>query len=167
MIAVGPNFFYTVTLPCTLWFLDKGKKKTDRKDKILFIDASKIFNQIDRAHREFLPEQIEFITNIVRLYRGENIEYSQGSKEIMKKSFPKDKYQDIAGLCRVATIKQIEDQGWSLNSGRYVGVVEKINDDVNFRDCLENLNKEFQILNTQSAKLEQRIVHNIERILER
>lgn len=43
MIAIGSNFFYTVTLPCTLWFFDKGKKHTDRKDKVLFIDARNIF----------------------------------------------------------------------------------------------------------------------------
>jgi type I restriction enzyme M protein len=63
MITVGPNFFYTVTLPCTLWFLDKGKKGTEREDRILFVDARHIFNQVDRAHREFTPEQVEFIVN--------------------------------------------------------------------------------------------------------
>jgi type I restriction-modification system DNA methylase subunit len=61
MVSIGPNFFYTVTLPCTLWFLDRGKTKTNRKDKVLFIDARHTFRQIDRAHRDFTPEQIEFI----------------------------------------------------------------------------------------------------------
>ena len=74
MVSIGPNFFYTVTLPCTLWFLDRGKAKTPRKDKVLFIDARHIFRQIDRAHRDFTPEQIEFLANIVRLYRGESAE---------------------------------------------------------------------------------------------
>lgn len=55
MIAIGPNFFYTVTLLCTLWFFDKGKAKMDRKDKVLFIDARHIFRQIDWAHRNFTP----------------------------------------------------------------------------------------------------------------
>src|SRR5574341_2250229 len=80
MIAIGSNFFYTVTLPCTLWFFDKGKRRdaingvsTDRKDKVLFIDARNIYTQIDRAHREFIPEQMEFIANIVKLYRNEPI----------------------------------------------------------------------------------------------
>lgn len=49
MVAVGPNVFYTVTLPCTLWFLDKGKTRTSRAAKVLFIDARHIFRQIDRA----------------------------------------------------------------------------------------------------------------------
>ena len=100
MVSVGPNFFYTVTLPCTLWFLDQGKSKTSRKDKVLFIDARHIFRQIDRAHRDFTPEQIEFIANIVRLYRGEDIESEAGSAELMKQNFPKGKYVDVAGLCK-------------------------------------------------------------------
>ena len=74
IVAVGSNFFYTVTLPVTLWFLDRGKRGTEREDKVLFIDARKIFRQIDRAHRDWLPEQIEFLANIARLYRGENVE---------------------------------------------------------------------------------------------
>ncbi len=73
MIAIGSNFFYTVTLSCTLWFLDRDKKNTDRKDKILFIDARDIFRQIDRAHREFTSEQVEYIASIVRAYRGEDV----------------------------------------------------------------------------------------------
>ena len=71
IVSVGPNFFYTVTLPCTLWFFDKGKAKTARKDQVLFIDARHVFRQIDRAHRDFTPAQVEFLANIVRLWRGE------------------------------------------------------------------------------------------------
>src|SRR5437660_1785322 len=81
MISVGPNFFYTVTLPCTLWFLDRGKSKTKRKERVLFIDARHIFRQIDRAHRNFTTEQIEFISNIARLYRGKEIESEAGSAD--------------------------------------------------------------------------------------
>jgi type I restriction enzyme M protein len=104
MISIGSNFFYTVTLLCTLWFLDRGKKGTKRKDKVLFIDARQMFNQIDRAHRDFTPEHLEFIANIVRLYRGEEIETSSGSQLAVKQKFPKTKYVDVPGLCKVATI---------------------------------------------------------------
>ena len=103
MVSVGPNFFYTVTLPCTLWFLDRGKRATKRKDQVLFIDARPIFRQIDRAHRDFTPEQIEFLANIVRLYRGEETETAAGSQHLMEASFPKGKYTDLPGLCKVAT----------------------------------------------------------------
>ncbi len=77
MVAIGPNFFYTVTLPCTLWFLDRGKRDSAARETVLFIDARQIFRQIDRAHREFTPEQIEFLANIVRLYRGEPLETAE------------------------------------------------------------------------------------------
>jgi len=166
MIAVGSNFFYTVTLPCTLWFLDKGKRNLERKDKVLFIDARKIYQQIDRAHREFLPEQIEFIANIVRLYRGEDIEIVHGSEELIKERFPKGKYQDVAGLCKVATIKEIEEQGWSLNPGRYVGVTEKDEDEFDFKERLEELNEELQVLNVEARELENQISENITKIME-
>jgi len=61
--------FYNVTLPCTLWFFDKDKVNTDRKDTVLFINAKEIFRQVDRAHREFTDEQLEYITRIAQLYR--------------------------------------------------------------------------------------------------
>ena len=88
MVAIGTNFFYTVTLPVTLWFLDKGKKGTDGEDEVLFIDARHLFRQIDRAHRDFLPEQIELLANIVRLYRGEDVETVAGSETLLKERFP-------------------------------------------------------------------------------
>lgn len=164
--SVGPNFFYTVTLPCTLWFLDRGKTKTDRKKKVLFIDARHIFRQIDRAHREFTPEQIEFLANIVRLYRGEEPETEAGSGELMKKNFPKGKYADVLGLCSVATLDKIETQGWSLNPGRYVGVAERAADDFEFGVKLEELNEELEKLNSEALDLEGQISLNVTALLE-
>jgi len=167
VVAVGPNMFYTVTLPCTLWFFDKGKKKTDRKDKVLFLDARHIYHQIDRAHRDFLPAQIEFLSNIVRLYRGEEPESAYGSAQPMKEKFPKGKYVDVAGLCKVATLKEIDSQGWSLNPGRYVGVApgEEVSDE-DFKEQLETLNEELETLNAQAHELEQTIARNVSEILE-
>ncbi|MGK7920596.1 MAG: N-6 DNA methylase [Trichodesmium sp.] len=163
MVAVGSNFFYTVTLPCTLWFLDKGKATGKRREKVLFIDARHIYEQIDRAHREFSEEQIEFLANIVRLYRGESVEMGN---ELMAENFPDGVYHDVAGLCRVATIDQIEAQGWSLNPGRYVGVAERVEDeDFDFSDRLEELNEELEVLNSESRELEERIGENVREIL--
>jgi type I restriction enzyme M protein len=173
MISIGPNFFYTVTLPCTLWFLDRGKSKTDRKDKVLFIDARHIFRQVDRAHRTFSPKQIEFLANIVRLYRGEKPEFIAGDDDEylgtdpdLKETFPKLKYSDVAGLCKVATLKEIEAQGWSLNPGRYVGVAEKGEDDFDFAERLEELNEELEVLNSEAHELEERIAANVAKLLE-
>ena len=165
MVAVGPNMFYTVTLPCMLWFLDKGKKGTDRQDKVLFLDARHIYRQIDRAHRDFTPEQIEFLANIVRLYRGAKPENQHGSNKMMAEKFPKGTYVDIPGLCKVATIKEIEAQGWSLNPGRYVGVAEGVIDDFDFKERLEELNEELEVLNIKARELEDKISENVATIL--
>lgn len=165
MVAIGPNFFYTVTLPCTLWFLDKGKQGTPRADQVLFIDARHIFRQIDRAHRDFTPEQIEFLANIVRLYRGEQVETAHGSAKQLKEIFPDGKYVDIAGLCKVATLAEIEAQGWSLNPGRYVGVAAGAVDDVDFAERLEELNEELEVLNAEARELEGRIAENVVKLL--
>ena len=165
MIAVGPNFFYTVTPPCTLWFFDKGKRQTERGDKVLFIDARDIYRQVDRAHREFTPEQIEFIANIVRLYRGQPVETMNGSEGMLKEHFPEGKYADIPGLCKVATIDEIEAQGWSLNPGRYVGVAQKDEEDYDFFEKLQELNEELEQLNAEAAELEERIRENVGRLL--
>lgn len=72
MVSMPSNMFFTVTLPATLWFFDKQKIHTDRKDKILFLDARNVYRQIDRAHREWTEEQQQNLAAIVRLYRGEN-----------------------------------------------------------------------------------------------
>lgn len=165
MIAVGPNFFYTVTLPCTLWFFDKGKRQTERGDKVLFIDARNIYRQVDRAHREFTPEQIEFIANIVRLYRGQPVETMKGSEGMLKEHFPEGKYVDVPGLCKVATINEIEAQSWSLNPGRYVGVARKEEEDYDFFEKLQELNEELEQLNAEAAELEERIRENVGQVL--
>jgi type I restriction enzyme M protein len=208
MVAIGPNFFYTVTLPCTLWFFDKGKanppkspfrkgglsreipldhpfskgdsscsplyergaggdlKGVRTKDKVLFIDARHIFRQLDRAHRDFTPEQIEFIANIARLYRGEEPEYTHGSAAMLKEKFPAGRYADVPGLCKVATVTEIEAQGWSLNPGRFVGVAEREADDFVFTERLEELNEELEVLNGEARELEERIAENVSKLLE-
>lgn len=166
MIAIGSNFFYTVTLPCTLWFLDRGKVKTPRKEKVLFIDARHIYRQVDRAHRDFSEEQVEFISNIVRLYRGEAVDVTGAASEMLAETFPEGAYQDVAGLCKVATLAEIEAQGWSLNPGRYVGVAErKEAEDFDFAERLEELNEELEILNVEARELEEQIAENVAQLL--
>lgn len=165
IVAVASNFFYTVTLPVTLWFLDRGKRGAEREDRVLFIDARKIFRQLDRAHRDWLPEQIEFLANIARLYRGEEWETAEGSLELMDESFPDGVYVDVPGLCAAATLEQIETQGWSLNPGRYVGVAAGQDDGVDFLVRLEELNEELEKLNGEAAVLQERIAANLEELL--
>jgi type I restriction enzyme M protein len=157
IVAIGTNFFYTVTLPVTLWFLDKGKVGTDRADTVLFPDARHLYRQIDRAHRDFLPEQIELLANIVRLYRGEDVETADGSDAALKERFPDGGYVNIPGLCKVATRADIEAQGWSLNPGRYTGTAATDDDDENFTEKLEGLYEEFTRLSNEADELRAKV----------
>lgn len=166
IVSIGSNFFYTVTLPCTLWFFDKGKAKGPRRDQVLFVDARHIFRQVTRAIRDFTPAQIEFLANIVRVYRGEQPEAEVGGHELLKQQFPDERYWDTPGLCKVATIADIEAQGWSLNPGRYVGVTPGQQDDVDFAERLEELNEELEVLNAEARELESRIAANVSDLLE-
>ena len=165
IVSVGPNFFYTVTLPVTLWFLDRGKRQSPRDDRVLFVDARKVFRQIDRAHRDWLPQQIEFLANIARLYRGEEVETREGSAALMSASFPDGTYVNVPGLCYVATLEEIETQGWSLNPGRYVGVAAIEDDGVDFQARVEELSLAFEKLNREAVVLQERIAANISGLL--
>ena len=154
MVAIGTNFFYTVTLPVTLWFLDKGKRATERENTVLFIDARHLYRQIDRAHRDFTNEQLELLANIVRLYRGQEPELTGGENGLFAERFPDGAYADVPGLCRVATIDEIEAQGWSLNPGRYVGTeVEELDDEV-FEEKLAAAHAELRALGGKARELE-------------
>ena len=166
MVSISSNFFYTVTLPCTLWFFDKAKAQSERADKVLFIDARHIYQQVDRAHREFTPQQIEFLSNIARLYRGETPENQHDSAEMTAARFPDAIYVDVPGLCKVATVEDIEEQGWSLNPGRYVGVAERETDAFDFSERFGELNEELEVLNAEAHQLEGQIAENVAMILE-
>lgn len=170
MIAVGTNMFYTVALPCTLWFIDNGKANTPRADQVLFIDARHIYRQVDRAHRDWSEAQIGLIANVVRLYRGEAIDVTLGGDEAAAKIVEvfgkKPKYVDVPGLCKSATLEEIQAQGWSLNPGRYVGVApgEEASDE-DFKSMLEALTEELVALNAKARELHDTIVTNTTEIL--
>jgi type I restriction enzyme M protein len=166
MIAIGSNFFYTVTLPVTLWFLDRGKQGSSRGDTVLFLDARGTYRQIDRAHRDFLPKQIELLANTVRLYRGEEPETVAGSPELMAERFPGGAYADIPGFCKVATISEIEAQGWSLNPGRYVGVAVGDEEDGAFAERLAALRAEYTGLSVEADELREKVDSMLRGILE-
>lgn len=199
MVTLPSNMFSSVTLPATLWFFDKHKAQTDKKDEILFIDARNIFTQVDRAHRKFSDEQIKNLGIITRLYNGdteafaallaeyrasladspENAEdketktkaYWQSQIDWLTERFPEGNYQDVVGLCKAAKLEGedgIKDQDYSLNAGRYVGVV--IEDDgmteEEFRETMLDLNKELTALNEEAKKLELEISRNLRGLFE-
>lgn len=189
MVTLPSNMFSTVTLPATLWFFDKQKKK---KDEILFIDARNIFTQVDRALRNFSDEQINNLAIINRLYEEDTESFYKLIKEYEKsrdeatiekdkkyfqnqidwllERFPDGKYQDVIGLCKVAKLDGedgIIDQDYSLNPGRYVGVV--IEDDGmtadQFKEKLSGLNDDFKQLNEEAKELEAQIQKNLDSLV--
>ncbi|MDQ4037726.1 MAG: type I restriction-modification system subunit M [Actinomycetota bacterium] len=153
VVAISSNFFYSVTLPVTLWFFDKSKATGTRRDEVLFIDARHTFRQVDRAHRDFTPDQTEFLANIVRLWRGEPVEDTAGSVPLLATHFAEDQYADVPGLCKVATIAEIESHGWSLNPGRYVGTAAIGDDHEEFVEQIAALYEEFATLSARAADL--------------
>lgn len=129
MVTLPSNMFTSVTLPATLWFIDKNKAGTDKADEVLFIDARGVFTQVDRAHRKFSDEQIANLALITKLYNGDTDAYRtllEGYKtnealapeesedretktkkywadqiEWVVSRFPEGKYRDVIGLCKV------------------------------------------------------------------
>lgn len=174
MVTLPSNMFSTVTLPATLWFFNKQRTN---KDEILFIDARNIFTQVDRSHRKFSDEQIKNLGIISRLYEGDSDsfwalidEYKKAGQlehvDWLLERWPDGKYQDILGLCKVAKIDGedgVRDQDYSLNAGRYVGVV--IEDDgmtvTEFRDTMKGLHAEFTKLDNEALKLKTEIDNNM------
>lgn len=169
--------FSTVTLPATLWFFNKQRPK---KDEILFIDARNIFTQVDRAHRKFSEEQVKNLGIISRLYEGDSDTFwalvdeykkegQQSEVDWLLERWPDGKYQDIVGLCKIAKLEGedgIIDNDYSLNAGRYVGVV--IEDDgmteEEFRTEMLSLNAEFAKLSAEAKDLESEIEKNLKEL---
>ena len=155
IITTSPNMFFTVTLPVTLWFLDRSKSGGARADQVLFIDGRHVFKQDSRAHRSFTPDQIEFLSNIVRLWRGEKVEAERGSQGRMAEAFGTGGYSDVLGLCKRASLTEIAAQDWSLNPGRYVGVKPgETHDDDDFKLKLEAIQEEIEALNGEATQLQ-------------
>jgi type I restriction enzyme M protein len=213
MVSVGNNFFYTLSLPCSLWFFDRNKN-TDIRDKVLFIDARNYYTVVDRTLNEWTEWQLRNLQAIVHLYRGETEKYKaliadydealQGqtiesleaaiqkqkaeAKQLIAEAQRKDKkrieaeqnalvaeleetleiarqrewltskfgdgeYQDILGLCKIATIQEIEEKNYSLTPGAYVGVAEQEDDGVDFHERMNEIHAQLAQLNQEAGVL--------------
>ena len=167
MISIGPNFFYTVTLPVYAVVLRPGQERrptartrccssTHGTSSARSTGRTGTSRPTDRVPREYRPA----------LPRREAVETSQGSEaDDRRKASRSGKYADVAGLCKVATLAEIEAQGWSLNPGRYVGVAERPPDEFEFAERLEELNEELETLNAEARDLEERIAENVSSLL--
>lgn len=227
MVSVGNNFFYTKSLPCSLWFFDKGKQEALR-DKVLFIDARNYYTVVDRTLNEWSEWQLKNLNAIVWLYRGEVDKYQKlvdeyrhelgdalpfaqraaqletdlqnarsEAKEALAEAPRKEKkrieekyqgivegleqrlviakeavwltekfgagaYADIPGLCKVATLEEIEARGFSLTPGAYVGVAPTQDDGVDFHERMTEIHRELQALQEESNRLMAAISKNWE-----
>lgn len=226
MVSVGNNFFYTKSLPCSLWFFDKGKKE-ELRDKVLFIDARNYYTVVDRTLNEWSEWQLKNLNAIVWLYRGEvdkyralleeyagalgnrgfaaaletlegqkaqltaegkeaaaaaprkekkavEADYAQKVADIeasivvakealwLTEKFGKGEYADIPGLCKVATLEEIEAKGYSLTPGAYVGVAPTEDDGVDFHQRMTEIHKELLSLQAESNRLMETISKNWE-----
>lgn len=236
MVSVGNNFFYTKSLPCSLWFFDKAKADTI-KDKVLFIDARNYYTVVDRTLNEWSKWQLKNLNAIVWLYRGETEKYSallneyrrelsidisfaehmtvlseqvkaieaeakqavadakRGEKKKVQanydakvdavketltitreaqwlyEKFGDGEYVDVPGLCKIAYITNeakgeqegltIENRGWSLTPGAYVGVPPVEDDGVNFEERMAEIQKVLLELQVESNALMETISNNM------
>ena len=226
MVSVGNNFFYTKSLPCSLWFFDKGKSE-EIKDKVLFIDARNYYTVVDRTLNEWSEWQLKNLNAIVWLYRGEIEKYQQliaeyknvlgeavsfeeslhllkeELKDLQKRAkteveaagrndkkrvqasydeliaakneeitvakeavwlyekFGEGVYADVLGLCKAATIAEIEEKGWSLTPGAYVGVAPIEDDGVDFEERMAEIHRELLSLQAESNDLMDIISQNM------
>lgn len=229
MISVGNNFFYTKSLPCSLWFFDRNKNE-NIKDKVLFIDARNYYTVVDRTLNEWSDWQLKNLNAIVWLYRGEVDKYQKllqeyhaaletdidldecleelnrrveeikaESKTAVENAPKKDKkttqkkfeemlagvlekveiakqalwltekfgegeYKDILGLCKVATISEIAEKGYSLTPGAYVGVAEAQDDGVDFAARMKEIHAELLSLQSESDELMNTISNNLKEL---
>lgn len=108
IVALSSQLMLGTSLPTVLWVFNKEKSKSPRKNSILFIDARHIHQQVERGRRELSSEQLAFLTTIVDRYRAGN---GASGHDLER-----------PGLCKVATLDEIELQNWDLSPGRYVGI---------------------------------------------
>lgn len=133
IVAMPTQLFYSVTIPVTLWFISKNKK---RKGKTVFIDARKMGYMVDRKHRDFTDEDIQKLADTVT-------DFQNGSLE------------DEKGFCAVATLQDIEKQDYILTPGRYVGIEEQEDDGEPFEAKMNRLTSELSDMFKKSHELEE------------
>lgn len=152
IISCPSKLFYNVALPVSLWFLSKNKggdRFRKRKGETLFIDAREIFEQISRKQVIFNKEHIQKIAGTIRAWRGES-----GA----------EKYKDISGYCKSATLEEINKNGYVLTPGRYVGLSEIEDDGISFEEKMQKLSIELRKAFGKGRELEKEIEKNLKEL---
>ena len=152
MIAMPGQLFYTTPIPVCLWFLARSKKNSkfrDRRGQTLFIDARKLAGLVDRTHRELNDAEIKRIAKTYHAWRGE-----KGA----------DKYADVPGFCKSATLEEIAAHGYVVTPGRYVGAEEIEDNDEPFEEKMKRLTATLFEQFDESKRLEKAIRKNLSRV---
>jgi len=151
IVSIGNNFFYTRSLPCHLWFFNKGKK-AENKDKILMIDARNTFRKVSSTINDFSEEHLEGLTALINAFRGHDFGVSQDNAWF-NEYFPAGTYQDVEGLCKVVDMEEIIEQDYSLTPGRYVGVSIDIDMDFDYKERMADIHSKLEALNEDANSL--------------
>ncbi|MBO7686329.1 MAG: N-6 DNA methylase [Kiritimatiellae bacterium] len=176
MVSIRSNFFYTRTVPCVLWFLNRAKKTDEQKNTVLMIDARNVYRKVTRKINDFSPEQEQNLLAIVWLYRGETKRYKEllayyrknGEDEAadwLEERFPDGKYRNVEGLVKAVTREEIAANDWSLTPGRYVGVAETDDNDEDFAEKFASLHEELRQLDAEATKLAKKIDANFKELM--
>lgn len=136
ILSMPTNLFYTVTVPCSIWIINRNKKQ---KGKTLFIDARNKGTMVTRKLREFSDEEILEIAGTYHKYQNN------------------DNYEDIAGYCKSATLDEIKENNYILTPGRYVGTPPEEDDGIPFEEKMKKLTSELSEQMKESQKLDEEI----------
>ncbi len=150
MVALPGQLFYTTQIPVCLWFVDRNKASGDERDRrgeTLFIDARQMGELIDRVHRELSEDELAKIANIYHAWRTGD-----------------DGYEDEPGFCKSATHEEIRTHDYVLTPGRYVGLGNLDYDDEPFEEKMERLTDQLATQMNESARLNEEIKNNLERL---
>ena len=151
IISIGNNFFYTRSLPCQLWFFNKGKK-AENIDKILMINARSTYRKVSTTINDFSEEQIQGLTALMNAFRGDDLGISKDNAWF-NEHFPNGNYQDTEGLCKVVGMEEIIEEDYSLTPGLYVGVSIDIDMDFNYKGRMTEIHSELATLNNEANSL--------------
>jgi type I restriction enzyme M protein len=152
MVALPGQLFYNTPIEACLWFLTRSKQSKgvrDRRGETLFINARKFGKLTDRVNRELTEKEIGRISDTYRAWRGE-----KGAAQ----------YEDIAGFCKSASLEKMQEHGYVLAPGRYVGAEDIEDDGEPFEEKMERLMKTLQDQFQKSALLEQEIKQDLEEL---
>tara|TARA_R110002050_G_scaffold293373_3_gene449856 strand:- start:5819 stop:7075 length:1257 start_codon:yes stop_codon:yes gene_type:complete len=151
IVSISNNFFYTRSLPCHLWFFNKGKKP-ENKDKILMIDARNTYRKVSTTINDFSEEQLEGLTALINAFRGDELSVSKDNSWFQE-NFPKGEYEDVEGLCKVVDLEEVIEQDYSLTPGRYVGVSIEVDMNFDYTRRMSEIQSELDLLNLEANEL--------------